>query len=224
MSEGKKPAKLSENIAAYDIRRQELEVDHFGKWVVFYDEQLAGIYDEFQDAAGDAVERFGIGPYLIKQVGEPSIIEPSCLRSISDRFMPETNCGFPTPEELQLVGPTLGVRIGFSIISPNARLWPALIDTGARDNCIDVELATALKLPVIGTQNVAGVGGVTTVNAYLGLVEIPELESVIWGRFYGAYLGSGGQYHRMLLGRSFLVGVTMRYDGNSGSVHVSRFS
>ena len=59
---------------------------------------------------------------------------------------------------------------------------------------------------------------------YLGLVEIPELESVIWGRFYGAYLGGGGQYHRMLLGRSFLVGVTMRYDGNSGSVHVSRLS
>ena len=73
MSEGKIPAKLSENIAAYEIRRQELEVDHFGKWVVFYDEQLAGIYDEFQDAASDAVERFGIGPYLIKQVGEPSI-------------------------------------------------------------------------------------------------------------------------------------------------------
>lgn len=138
--------------------------------------------------------------------------------------MPGIDCGFPTPEELQLVGPTLGVRIGFSKISQNARLWPALVDTGARDNCIDVELATALKLPVIGTQNVAGVGGVTTVNAYLGLVEIPDLESVIWGRFYGAYLGGGGQYHRMLLGRSFLVGVTMRYDGNSGSVYVSRFS
>ena len=66
MSEGKKPAKLSENIAAYDIRRQELEVDHFGKWVVFYDEQLAGIYDEFQDAARDAVERFGHRPLFDK--------------------------------------------------------------------------------------------------------------------------------------------------------------
>lgn len=74
MSEGRVPAKLSANIAAYDIRRLELEVDHFGKWVIFYDEQLAGIYDEFQDAAGDAVQRFGTGPYLIKQVGEPSIM------------------------------------------------------------------------------------------------------------------------------------------------------
>ncbi len=74
MSDRDSPANLSENIAAYDLRREELEIDHFGKWVVFYDRQLAGIYVDFQDAARDAVERFDLGPYLIKQVGEPSVM------------------------------------------------------------------------------------------------------------------------------------------------------
>ena len=63
------PATLDENIAAYDVMRDHLELEHFGKWVVFYDEEFVGSYDESEDAAQIAIERFGRGPYLIRQVG-----------------------------------------------------------------------------------------------------------------------------------------------------------
>ena len=61
---------LDHQIAAYESRQKELERDHSGRWVVFHDESLAGDYDSFEEAARDAVHRFGRGPYLIRRVGE----------------------------------------------------------------------------------------------------------------------------------------------------------
>lgn len=72
-------AALSEEIAAYDRMRNELETDHFGQWVVVHDEALAGTYEDFQDAATDAVRRFGRGPYLIRRVGAPPLTFPSSV-------------------------------------------------------------------------------------------------------------------------------------------------
>ncbi len=72
-------ALLSEEIAAYESMRDTLEADFFGKWVVVQDGQLTGAYEEFQDAAADAVRKFGRGPYLIRQVGEPPIRLPASL-------------------------------------------------------------------------------------------------------------------------------------------------
>ena len=60
---------LSRQIAAYEKIQSDLETDHFGKWAVFYDEELVGIYDTDREAVGTAIERFGRGPYLIRQVG-----------------------------------------------------------------------------------------------------------------------------------------------------------
>ena len=60
---------LSRQIAAYEKIQSDLETDHFGKWVVFYDEELVGTYDTDREAVGTAIERFGRGPYLIRQVG-----------------------------------------------------------------------------------------------------------------------------------------------------------
>ena len=34
---------LSRQIVAYEKMQSDLETDHFGKWVVFYDEELVGI-------------------------------------------------------------------------------------------------------------------------------------------------------------------------------------
>ena len=62
---------LAKEIAAYDAIRDELERDHLYEWVVFHDEQLIGAYEDFQDAAAEAVRKFGRGPYLIRQVGAP---------------------------------------------------------------------------------------------------------------------------------------------------------
>ena len=60
---------LSKQMEAYEEMRDILEMDHFGKWVVFYDERLVDTYPSFQDAAQDAAHKYGRGPYLIRQVG-----------------------------------------------------------------------------------------------------------------------------------------------------------
>ena len=71
------PATLDENIAAYDAMRDHLELEHFGKWVVFYDEEFVGSYDESEDAAYAAIEHYDRGPYLIRQVGAPPMRLPA---------------------------------------------------------------------------------------------------------------------------------------------------
>ena len=63
------PATLDENIAAYDAMRDHLELEYFGKWVVFYDEEFVGSYEESQDAAYAATQRYGREPFLLRQVG-----------------------------------------------------------------------------------------------------------------------------------------------------------
>ena len=70
---------LSEEIVAYESIQRTLELDHLGKWVVVHDKKLCGVYETFQSAAEDAVERFGAGPYLIRQVGTTSVTLPASI-------------------------------------------------------------------------------------------------------------------------------------------------
>lgn len=70
---------LSAEIAAYERMQTELELDHFGKWVVVHDEKLFGAYEDFQEAADQAVRAFGRGPFLIRQVGAGPITLPPSL-------------------------------------------------------------------------------------------------------------------------------------------------
>ncbi len=72
-------AKLSQEIAAYERRRSEIEMDYFGRWIVMHDEKLIGDYESFEDAAEVAVEKFGRGPYLIRQAGAPPLTLPASL-------------------------------------------------------------------------------------------------------------------------------------------------
>ncbi len=67
---------LQSEIRAYDHMRNYLESDFFGKWVVVHDEELVGAYETFEDAAEVAIQRFGRGPYLIRQVGAPPVTLP----------------------------------------------------------------------------------------------------------------------------------------------------
>ena len=71
-------ATLDENIAVYNKMRDYLEMELFGRWVVFHDEQLAGSYVD-EDAAVDAIKRFGRGPYLIRKVGKAPLRLPPRL-------------------------------------------------------------------------------------------------------------------------------------------------
>ena len=70
---------IKQNIAAYERQRLALEDKHVGKWVLFHDEQLVDVFDDFQAAAALAVERFGRGPYLIRRVGAPPMTLPASV-------------------------------------------------------------------------------------------------------------------------------------------------
>ena len=67
---------LSDDIAAFERMRGELEATHRNQWVVFYLGQFVGAFADFEAAAALAVERFDLGPYLIRQIGVPSIQLP----------------------------------------------------------------------------------------------------------------------------------------------------
>jgi hypothetical protein len=72
-------AELRDEIAAYDQMRADLEASNLGKWALVHDRQLIGTYDTFEAAAKVAVERFGRGPYLIRQIGAPPIALPASV-------------------------------------------------------------------------------------------------------------------------------------------------
>ena len=62
------PAPFEKNIEAYEAMRETLEEHHLYKFVVFHDAEFIDSFDSLDDAAGEAVYRFGQGPYLIRQV------------------------------------------------------------------------------------------------------------------------------------------------------------
>lgn len=70
---------LTDEIAAFDRQKADLEAEHFGQWVVFKSGALVGIFDSFDAAASDAVERFERGPYLIRQVGAAPVNLPASV-------------------------------------------------------------------------------------------------------------------------------------------------
>ena len=73
-------ALIAEEIAAYENMRDDLEAEHLNEWVLIYKGELIGTYHDFQEAAAVAIERFGRGPYLIRQVGVEDVIRPSFSR------------------------------------------------------------------------------------------------------------------------------------------------
>lgn len=77
---------LKKEIRAYDAMIDYLELEHSGRWVVFRDERLVGSHRDFQDAAQDAVSRFGRGPYLIRRVGAPP---PALLPNVVYKLYPD---------------------------------------------------------------------------------------------------------------------------------------
>ena len=81
-------ATLQENIARYDAIKEELEQECLGQWIVIYDCELIGSFEDFQDAAETAVTRFGRGPYLIRRVG---VERPSLPVSLMYRGVPVAN-------------------------------------------------------------------------------------------------------------------------------------
>lgn len=69
-------AVLRDDIAAFDRMAADLLKRHKGEWVLFQGGEFIGVYADFEAAATVAVDRFGAGPYLIRQVGSPPIQLP----------------------------------------------------------------------------------------------------------------------------------------------------
>jgi hypothetical protein len=72
-------AEIDKEIAAYDLKRDDLEREHMGKWVLIRNGAVIGLFDSFDAAAEDAVRKFGGGPYLIRQIGAPPVTIPASL-------------------------------------------------------------------------------------------------------------------------------------------------
>lgn len=83
---------LQKEIAAYETMRSRLEADHPMAWAVVRAEGLIGAYETFESAAHDAMQRFGRGPYLIRQIGAPPIRLPASVR-----YKP-VECADPRPQ------------------------------------------------------------------------------------------------------------------------------
>jgi hypothetical protein len=141
--------------------------------------------------------------------------------------MPKVSCGFlgAAPAQILLAyhGPVVKADVGFDPkYKPTEGKPPkqqrtgleALIDTGARESCIDSALALELGLPVFDRRNVSGVTGAIAVDFHLAQVHVPSLRFVLRGRFAGTPLLSSG--------RSLLSYLRMTYDGPTGDVELMR--
>jgi len=105
---------------------------------------------------------------------------------------------------------------------PERRNLKALIDTGASVNCIDNRAAKKLNLPVIDYKIFQSASGRAPTPIYLGKIEIPDLNTIILGQFYGAELGNNNESYQCLLGRPFLAGFIFSYNGAEGTFHLAR--
>ncbi|WP_373252642.1 retropepsin-like aspartic protease [Brevundimonas sp.] len=97
----------------------------------------------------------------------------------------------------------------------------ALIDTGAGGDCIDDELAKRLGLPITDEGEISGVVGRHCAVVYTARVYVPSLDRLLFQPFTGVKLHQGGQWHRLILGRTFLRQYRLTYDGASGGVELS---
>ena len=70
---------LVENISAYEKMLDVLEVEHRGKWVIFHNGEFVDSFDDFQDASGQAVDRYGGDPFLLRRVGYSTFQMPTSL-------------------------------------------------------------------------------------------------------------------------------------------------
>ena len=152
--------------------------------------------------------------------------------------MPTTKCGFNSilggatgAELLTTSGPTLFVNIGFDPDYNDRPTAPppqpgindvcALVDTGARESCIDSILAAQLNLPIVDRRYIASAHGAEKANMHLAQIHVPSLRFTIYGTFAGVHLQAGGMIHQALIGRTFLQNVTMVYEGLTGTVSMS---
>ena len=73
-------AVLEREYAVFNGMKEQLEAEHHLEWVVIHEDEFVGTFKDFEDAAVEAIRRFGRGPYLITQVGRPPFRLPASIR------------------------------------------------------------------------------------------------------------------------------------------------
>ena len=77
-----------------------------------------------------------------------------------------------------------------------------------------------LRLPVVDREEIAGPQGLSMFDVHVAQIEIPDLKLTVSGTFPGVHLTAGGQRYFALIGRKFLQGFTMTYEGRRGTVTI----
>ncbi|MGC8578156.1 MAG: DUF5678 domain-containing protein [Thermoproteota archaeon] len=75
---------LSKDLEAYEHEKSKLLEKYEGKFVVFKDGALIGVYESFEEAFRNLVEKYGFVPALIKEVEKEERVEefPSLMRGL----------------------------------------------------------------------------------------------------------------------------------------------
>jgi hypothetical protein len=59
---------LMKELETYERNKQTLLAEHEGKFVVIHSDEVAGTWDSYSDAYAAGCDRFGLEPFLVKQV------------------------------------------------------------------------------------------------------------------------------------------------------------
>ena len=115
--------------------------------------------------------------------------------------------------------PSLATGPGQNLTSdPADQLVNALIDTGATASCVDEAFAIKLGLKVVDVWEVDGVAGTNQHNVYMAKLSVEDIGRRMNGRLIGVQLD---EFTPVILGRDFLTGVIMIYDGVAGTVTIT---
>lgn len=149
----------------------------------------------------------------------------------------KVECGFSGPQAAHTLirdGPTIWLDIGFDPAwragqtakrpELGALRVRALIDTGADLSFIDCDLATRLKLPIVerASARILSSSGPYETDVYLAQIFVRPLHFIQYGEFAGVHLKRHGEPYEAQLGRTFLAGFTLLYNGLSGQVSLTR--
>ena len=61
-------AHLQKELETFEANKDQLVADSSGKWVVIHADEIAGVWDTYEDALKSAYEKYGLEPFLVKQI------------------------------------------------------------------------------------------------------------------------------------------------------------
>jgi hypothetical protein len=59
---------FEKELATYERHKEELVSVHEGRFVLIQGDQIAGIWDTYQDALEAGYKQFGLTPFMVKQI------------------------------------------------------------------------------------------------------------------------------------------------------------